>query len=138
MRQSVFAIALALSMVPATAAAEAQPSNRIEVPRELTDPKVADQLERMSQALSKALLDLPIGEIEAAAEGRPVTPADRRKTIRDLEPDLERRVAGSGPAIRSAMKAMTDALPAMTKALSEAADSMERAAANMPRPLPEH
>ena len=134
MRQSVFAIALALSMVPATAAAQGQPTNRIEVPQELTDPKVADQLGRMTQALSKAMLDLPIGEIEAAAEGRPVTPADRRRTIRDLEPDIERRVAESGPRIRSAMRAMTDALPAITEALAEAADKIERATANMPQP----
>ena len=57
---------------------------------------MADRLGGMMQALSKAFLNLPVGEIEAAAEGRPATQADRRQTIRDLgrkqDPNFERNL----------------------------------------------
>ena len=32
--------------------------------------------------MSKAFLNLPVGEVEAAVEGRPVTSADKRRTVR--------------------------------------------------------
>ena len=46
---------------------------------------MADRLDRALQALSKALLDLPVGEVEAAIEGREPTAAERKLTVRELE-----------------------------------------------------
>ena len=133
MRYTLFVIPFALLAAPA--AAQAQQPAPIQLPTELTDPRTAERIAGMTDALSKALLDLPVGEIEAAAEGRPVTAADRRRTIRDVaNPDVERKVAESGPKVRAAMQAFSAALPAIAEALSEAADKIERATANMPQP----
>ncbi|MBA3578099.1 MAG: hypothetical protein H0W39_10920 [Sphingomonas sp.] len=139
MRLYVVAIALASLAAPALA----QPAARepIQIPPELTDPRTAERLSAMSEALSRALLEMPVGEIQAIAEGRPPTPADRTRTVRDLgrqsDPNFERTVeqlTASGPMIRNAMKSFSAALPAITKALSQAADEIERATENMPRP----
>ena len=122
---------------PATAAPET-----ITIPRELTDPAMADRLARMMQAMSKAFLEIPVGEIEAAAEGRPATRADRRRTVRQIgraedpnfERDLQRQIANSKPMIEASMKALAAALPAMMKGLSEAGRELEKATANLPSP----
>ena len=128
-------IALPLALLAAPALAQPAPQSRpIKIPPELTDPRMSERIVGMTEALSRAMLDLPIGEIQAAAEGRAATAADRRRTIRDLEPNAERKIAESGPRIRAAMQAFSAALPAITEALSEAADKIERATANMPQP----
>ena len=122
---------------PATAAPET-----ITIPRELTDPAMADRLARMMQAMSKAFLEMPVGEIEAAAEGRPATRADRRRTVRQIgraedpnfERNLQRDLANSKPMIEASMKALAAALPAMMKGLSEAGRELEKATANLPSP----
>ena len=114
----------------------------IAIPRELTDPAMADRLARMMQAMSKAFLEMPVGEIEAAAEGRPATRADRRRTVRQIgraedpnfERDLQRQIANSKPMIEASMKALAAALPAMMKGLSEAGRELEKATANLPSP----
>ena len=110
MRLLLIAVSLALAATPAMAQAP-------QLPRELTDPAAADTVGRVAGALSRALLDLNVGEIEAAVQGRPVTPADRRRTVRDIaaggDPDIERRIerqaANSGAAIQAGAKAMADA-----------------------------
>jgi len=140
MRQFAFAIAFACLAAPAAAAPPAAPSaaEEFRIPPELTDPTMIDKLTKMNEALAKALLDLPIGEVQAAAEGRTATEADRRRTIREAsrlsERDLEQQIARARPQVQAAMQAFARSLPAMTRALSEAADSMERAIENMPRP----
>ena len=141
MRCLLIAIPLAFVAAPAVAAPAPQPE-LIQIPSELTDPAFAARIARMTESLSKALLNLPIGEIEAAAEGRPVTEADRRRTVRDVgrlsdphfERDLEQEIASARPRVESAMQAFARALPAMTRALSEVAEQVERATANMPQP----
>lgn len=138
MRAPYLAIPFFLAATP-VAAQSAQP---FEVSSQLSDPRVADQLSRMTQALGDALLNLPIGEIEAAADGRPSTPAERRRTVRDSvsedDPDFERsfrqQLANSKPMIESGMKALSAALPAIMQGLHNAGESMERVAANMPSP----
>ncbi|HEU5286659.1 MAG TPA: hypothetical protein VFU20_09190, partial [Sphingomicrobium sp.] len=108
----------------------------------LTDPAMAEKLGRMMEALSKAFLELPVGEIEAAAEGRPATRADRRRTVRELgrkddpqfERNLERQLADSRVAMQAGMKALAAALPAMIKGQSEASRELEKATANLPSP----
>ena len=128
----LIALPLALLAVPAEAAPEP-----VQIPQELTDPATIDRVTRMMDALSDAFLDLPVGEVQAAAEGREPTPQDKARTIRDLgatTADIDRRIAEARPAIEQGMQAFAKALPAVTKALSEAADTMERATANLPQP----
>jgi hypothetical protein len=128
---------LALAATPA-AAAPASQHQQIQIPPELTDPEFIDRITGMTEALSKALLNMPVGELEAVAEGRPVTDADRRRTVRDTsrisERDLQQHIAEARPQIQAAMQALATSLPAMTRALSEMAEQVERAAANIPQP----
>ena len=141
MRCYRLAIPLALIAAPVAAQGAPQPE-QIRIPSELTDPAMADKLANMLQALSKAFLELPVGEVQAAVEGRAPTADEKRMTIRDLgrrddrnfDRNFERQIAQSKPMIDQSMKAFSKALPAMTRALSEAAQQMERATANMPRP----
>lgn len=141
MRHYLFAVPLALLAAPVAAQPAPQPG-QIHIPSELTDPAMADKLANMLQALSKAFLELPVGEVQAAVEGREPTRAEKGLTVRDLgrrddpnfDRNLERQIAQSKPVIEHGMKAFAQALPAMTKALSEVARQMERATANMPRP----
>jgi hypothetical protein len=113
-----------------------------QVPRQLTDPAIADRLANAVQALSQAFLDLPVGQVEAAVEGRQPTPADRATTVRDIarrdDPDfdrkLDRQIAEAKPMVRQSMKALNDALPGMIQGFQQAQKSFERALANMPDP----
>ena len=145
MRAFHLIIPFALAASPALAQSPPAPepaAEVISVPPELTDPAMADRLAGMMQAMSKAFLDLPVGELEAAAEGRPATRADRRRTVRDVgkseDPDfernLERDLADSRAILQSSMKALAAALPAMMKGLSEAGRELEKATANLPSP----
>jgi len=114
------------------------PGADIKVPRELTDPRAADKVDRAMQAMTKALLDLKVGEVQAAAEGRKPTAAERKLTVGDLarrdHVDVQREIAEAGPKITQSMKALSDALPAIMKALDDASRAIDRAAANMPDP----
>jgi hypothetical protein len=146
MRPCLLLLPLALVAGPALAQAPTKPPaqrpDAIQVPPELTDPAMADRLGRMMQAMTQAFLNLPIGEIEAAAEGRPVTPADRRRTVREVgrmdDPNFEREVsetiAESRVGMQASMKALAAALPAMMKGLAEASRELEKATANLPSP----
>jgi hypothetical protein len=144
MRASLFILASMLTAAPALAQQPAQQPQpeAIEVPRELTDPQMVARLTDMMQVLSKAFLNLPVGEIQAAAEGRKATEHDKGVTLRDVgrkddpnfERNLERQIAQAKPAMEAAMKAMANALPAMMKGMSAAKVELERATANLPRP----
>lgn len=141
MRHFLLAVPIALAAAPVDAQPASQPQ-QIQIPKELTDPAMADKLAKMLQGLSKAFMELPVGEVQAAVEGREATAEEKRMTVRDLgrrgDPEfdrkLERQIAQSKPMIEYSMKALSQALPAMTRALSDAARQMERATANMPRP----
>ena len=134
MRALTAAILASLAATPATA--QTAPA----IPPELSDPAVADKLGNAMQSLSNAFLNLPVGEVQAALEGRPATPADKRTTVRDLgrrdDPDLDRhfqqQIAGSRETMRAGMTAMKTALPAIMKGVNEARAEMEKALANMP------
>lgn len=142
MRSLLILIPLALSAAPAAAQAPQPQPEQIQIPPQLMDPAMADRLGNMMQAMSKAFLDLPVGELQAAAEGRPATAQEKRITIRDLgrrddpnfDRNFDRQIAEARPMIQQSMKAFAQALPAMTKSLSEVATQIERATANMPRP----
>jgi hypothetical protein len=137
MRTAFALLPLLMAAVPVAAAAPQQQSQPY-LPPQLSDPAMVDRLAGTMQAMSRAFLDLPVGEIEAAVEGRPPTPADRNRTLRSEDPNLDREVqtqiARARPMIRQSMKAISDALPAVMKSLHDARESIERAAANMPDP----
>ena len=137
MRTALALLPLLMAAAPVAAAAPQQ-QPQPQVPPQLNDPAMVDRLAGTMQAMSRAFLDLPVGEIEAAVEGRPPTPADRNRTLRSENPNLDREVqaqiAQARPMIRQSMKAISDALPAVMKSLHEARESIERAAANMPDP----
>ena len=126
-----------LAAVPAAAQPAGDP-DIAEVTQILNDPRMVDQMTAVTRALSKAVLNMPVGEIQAAVEGRPATPADKARTVRTetgmSEQELDTQIAAAQPAIRSGMKAMSNAIPAMMKAMTGVAEEMERAIANMPDP----
>jgi hypothetical protein len=148
MRASLFLVALAASApaiaqpTPTQPAAPAQRDPTADIARRVADPATADKLARSMQALGKALLDLPVGEVQAALEGRRVTSADKRLTVRDLgrrdDPQFDRKfaaqLANAGPMMQQGLKAIGEALPAITQSLMQAGEAVERAAANMPDP----
>ena len=144
MRALVAFSVLALLASPALAAAPEKDSD-FQIPAELTDPAMAQQLGKMAGVLTRSMIDLPVGEMQAAIEGREPTAADKRRTVRDLaggDPNLDRRVEAqisqALPRLQAGMKAMSASLPAMMKALEAAAEQMEgsidRATANLPQP----
>ena len=113
-----------------------------QIPREWTDPATAQRLTATMQSLSQALLDLRVGEVRAAIEGRPATPGDRNMTVRDMarandpyfEQDLQQQVATAAPKMQRSMEAINRALPRMMQSLDQVAKSLERAVANLPDP----
>ena len=137
MRATLLTLPLALLASPAIAEAPARP-DAIQLPPELTDPRWADRLTDAMAAMSKVFLDMPIGEVEAAVEGRQATIADKQRTVRSetrlSEGQIRQQVEAARPAMRAGMKALAAALPAMMDGLSKAQVELDRAAANVPRP----
>lgn len=131
---SATAASPALAQQPVPTAPVAAPR----LPPELTDPRMLDQLGEMAGVLARAFMNLPVGEVEAALENRPVTTADRRKTVRSETGLSDRELASQIEQGKVAMKqggqAMIRALPVITRALDEAGEQIGRAVANMPSP----
>jgi hypothetical protein len=144
MRALLYSVALAAAPAAAQTASKTaeRPADTAEITRVLNDPAMAQKMTNVLQVLSKSLLDMPVGEVEAALEGRAATAADKKRTVRDegrekdpnFERDLQRDLAQAGPVMQTAMKALAASLPAMMKGLEEAGRAMERATANMPSP----
>ena len=101
---------------------------------------MADKLGKMMGALTRALMDMPVGELEAAAQGREPTQADKAKKVRDHigGPDAERaveaQVAASGRQMQVMTKALIASLPTIMKSLEGVEKELERATANLPDP----
>ena len=135
MRVSLLIVPAALLAAPAMAQPAPPPP---QIPQELFDPALTDRLTDALQVMTKSLLDLPVGEMQAALEGRQPTAADRRKTVRSEsrmnERDLNRKIDEARPQMHAAMRAMSRALPAMMKGLTEAGEELEKATANLPQP----
>ena len=145
MRALALLLPLALAATPALAAQPPAENQPIQIPRELTDPAMGQQLGKMMGVLTRAMMDLPIGEVQAAMEGREPTAADKRRTVRDVaggDPNLDRKVeaqvAQAMPRMQAGMKAMASSLPVMMKTIEQAAEQMQgtldRATANLPDP----
>ena len=143
MRLHLFVLPLALLAAPAIAQTHAprpqsQSADEMRLPPELSDPHLSDRRVDALKVLSRSFLSMPTGEVEAALEGRPVTPADRTRTVASetglTERELQRKLDESRPAMQSAQKALVAAIPAMMKGFAEASKEFEKAAANMPQP----
>jgi len=137
MRTKLIFAPLLLFATPAFAQ-EAAP----QLPPELTDPATVHRLAGTLQAVTQTVLNMQVGGMEAALEGREATPEERKLTVRDLarrkDPDFDRhfqqKVATVGPQVERQMLAMQRALPEMMRSLHDVQTSLERAAANMPDP----
>jgi hypothetical protein len=131
MRIALALISLSLFATPASA----QP---IQLPPELTDPARADKLAKSMQALSRAMMDLKVGGIQAAIQGREPTPAERNLTVGDLarrnDPQIEQQIAAARPKIEQSLRALNQALPEVAADLQRAHQALQRAIANMPDP----
>jgi hypothetical protein len=136
---------LAFPLLAATPALAAQPlpappPSAPVLPPVLTDPAMADQLGRVAGAVTRSMMNLPVGELEAAIEGRPPTRADRARTVRDtigdpyVEQRIERQAAASGRTIQAASRAVAASLPAIMQAIDGAAADIERVVGNLPDP----
>ena len=138
MRAAFLAVSLVVLASPAMAQTAAPPPETVRLPPELTDMRWADRLSDTMVAMSKAFLNLPVGEVEAAVEGRQPTASDKRRTLRNetgmSERDVRDQIDAARPAMQAGMKAFAAAIPAMMKGLSDAQREMERATANLPRP----
>lgn len=135
MRAPWIALPLMLAATPAVAAPQAAP-----LPAELSDPAMADRLGRMMGSLARSLMDMPVGELEAAIEGREPTAADRARRVRDhvggpgVEREVEAKVAASGRQVQAMSRALLASLPSIMASLENVERELERAAANLPDP----
>ena len=145
MRTLALAAALLTLAVPAAAQphhAPPPPDPAAQITQRMTDPATAERIANVVQSLTKAFLALPVGEIEAAAQGRVATPAEKRLTVNDVgrrnDPDFDRKIADqmakTRPMVEQSIKALAQALPVMMQSLKQAGEAVERAAANMPDP----
>jgi hypothetical protein len=138
MRAAFLIVPFVAAAAPVLAAPAAPPPPAIQLPPELTDPRLADRLTDAMVAMSKVFLDLPVGEVEAAVQGRQPTASDKARTVRSEsgmnERELRAEIDRARPQMQAGMKALAAALPAMMKGLSDAQREIERATANMPQP----
>ena len=142
MRTKLMLLPLLLCAAPASAQPTPAETDTIQLPRELTDPATAQRLTNSMQALSDALLNIHVGEMRAAVEGRPATAQDRNLTVGDLarrkDPDFDRhlqqQVASVGPMVQHSMAVLNHTLPEVMRDLANAQKSVERAIANLPDP----
>jgi hypothetical protein len=113
-----------------------------QLPPVLTDPATLGQVTDTAQAVTDALLNVRVGEVRAAVEGRQATSTERRMTVGDLarrdDPDFDRHlhenIARGRARVQQSMRAVNEALPAVMQALTDAQRSIERAVANLPDP----
>ena len=137
MRKSLLIVAALLVAAPAAAQPVAP-----QLPPILTDPASAQRLTGVLDAITDAVLNIRVGDVRAAVEGREATPQERAMTVRDMarrdDPDFDRHLHGKlatvGPAIQQSAGAVNRALPQVMRSLDDAQRSIERAVANLPDP----
>jgi hypothetical protein len=137
MRKTLFLLPLLFSATPAFA--QEAP---IQLPPELTDPAAQARVAMKLQGIAHALLNVRIGDVGAALEGREATPAERNVTIGEMvrrknpnfDRDLARDVATYGPKLQHSMQALNRALPRVMQDVADAQRSLDRAVSNLPDP----
>jgi hypothetical protein len=113
------------------------PPQQLQIP-----PETVDRLADSMQSISQALLDMKVGGVQAALEGRKASRAERNLTVRDLgrrndpnfDRNIQRQIADAKPKLEQSVRALNDALPQITQDLQNAQKAIERAMANMPDP----
>jgi hypothetical protein len=136
MRKTLIILPLLLSASPAFAQ-QASP-----IPLELTDPATVHRLAGTLDQLSRALMNVRIGEARAALEGRDAPPQERNMTVGDYvrrnDPNFDRhmhqQIASVEPQVQHGVQAVNRALPAVMQALGDAERAVDQAVANMPDP----
>ena len=134
---------IALLLLPLSLVAGPAPAQPVpQLPPQLTDPATVDRVTDAMQSLSDALLDVRVGNVQAALQGRRPTRAERNMTVRDLgrreDPNFDRnlhqQIAAAKPKIEQSISAVNTALPQVTADLQRAQRAIERAIANLPDP----
>lgn len=144
MHKRLIVLPLLLVASPALAQAGARPAlpESFQLPPELTDPATLRRAAGAMEAASQALLNIKVGEMHAALEGREASPRERNETVGDLvrrkdpnfDRDVEHQVAVAGPKIERTVKALSHTLPQLERSLAEAEQAIDRATANLPDP----
>jgi hypothetical protein len=140
MHKSLLILPLLLCATPAFA--QDSPPPAVQLPPELTDPAAAMKLARTMQAISTALLNIRVGDMHAALDGREATPEERNETVGDIvrrkdpnfDRDVQHEVATMGPKIQRSMQALNRALPQVMRDVDDAKRSLKRAVSNLPDP----
>jgi len=138
MRKILIVLPILLCSNPAFA----QPAPPPQLPPELTDPATVHQLIGSLDQLSRALMNVRIGEAKAALEGRDATPRERNMTVGDyarrndpnFDRNLHRQIASVEPQVQRGVQSVNRALPSLMQALDDAERAIDRAVANMPDP----
>ena len=136
MRRTLILLPFLLAATPAVA----QPVPQL--PPQLTDPAMAGRLSGVLGAITDAVLNIRVGDVRAAIEGRDPSPYERAMTVRDMarrdDPNFDRHIqqdmANVRPMVHQSMNAMSRALPQMMQGLAQAQQALERAVANLPDP----
>ena len=141
MRLALVILPVALSAGPAPAQAVPPPPSAAPQVLQLP-PETVERFADGMQSLSQALLDMKVGGVQAAIEGRKATRAERNLTVRDLgrrndpnfDRNIEQQIASARPKLEQSVRALNEALPQITQDLQNAQKAIERAMANMPDP----
>jgi hypothetical protein len=136
------AILLPLPLLVAAVPVSAQRAPTPAPPSAIIPPAAADKVASTLDAISDALLDVKIGKLKAAIDGRPATPGERALTLRDIaaakdpnfEADLHRKIAQARPMVRDGIRTVDETLPQVVQGVQQASRALERATANMPDP----
>ncbi len=141
MRLALALLPFAICAVPALA--QDAPPTAPAAPKPLqVPPETVDRLADSMQSLSQALLDMKVGGVQAALEGRKATRAEGKLTVRDLgrrndpnfDRNIEQQIASARPMLEQSVRALNEALPQITQDLQNAQRSIERAISNLPDP----
>ena len=136
MRRTLILLPFLLAATPAAA----QPVPQL--PPQLTDPAMAGRLSGVLSAITDAVLNIRVGDVRAAIEGRDPSPYERAMTVRDMarrdDPDVDRhlhdKLAAVGPTVQQGARAVNRALPVVMQDLDDAKRSIDRAISNLPDP----
>lgn len=136
MRKMLILVPLLLGSTPALA----QPVPQL--PPEITNPATVHQLAGALDQLSRALMNIRVGEARAALEGRDATPRERNMTVGDyarrndpnFDRNLHQQIASVEPQVQRGVQAVNHALPSVMQAIDDSERALDRAISNMPDP----